>query len=1157
MNRSNYKRILSYLFLFPFLIGINTLSGFSQRDFKPPKYNFTNYSIKDGLSQQIVRSICQDSRGFLWFATEDGLNRFDGYDFINYYFDRTNNKSLPDNFLYTLEPASDGGLWIGTNSHGVAKFNHLTNTFSSLTDEIDEDSDLTDARVYAIYEDNEQNLWVGTFNRGLFYYNTKTKLLSSFKNEPHSESTLPSNTIFSIGADNSGKIWFRTDRHLASFDKKTNTFISKPLPGTLINADFTNNLIIDARDILWTSTEQGLVKYNIKKDDLEIIPLYNDNGKVIEIIEIIEQNTDYLWFGSYSGLYLYDKETGKSLNYKKISNEKNSLSQDVIISMHIDNTGSLWAGTGSSGISKLNLYTKNFQHYSYHPESRNTISGNLIRALYVDSNNNIWVGHVSGAIDIIFRDSQKILPIKKQAGDKTEGVLGFPTSIMERKNGEIWVATWGEGILIYNLDGKLIKQLRAIFMSGDSKDLDLIIHCIREDRFGNIWIGTETGLVLYDPLRKRTRKFAHDPDNNNSITAFGVQSNSIHFDKYGNIWVGTWGGLSRFMPYSLTENSFDIEYKITQYLNESNNPNSLGDNRVISMWYHEKSNPNELLVGTYGGGLNRIIFDSYNPDSLKVFVYGRSEGLSNSVIYTIECDSEGNIWLGTNRGLSKIEPKTGNVSNYFENDGLQSDQFYWGASSISNNGELLFGGVNGFNLFDPKDIVEDTIRPELVFTDFKIFNKSININEKIDGNVILNADINNTEKIRLDYNSKVISFEFAALHYVYPQDNRYKYMLEGFDNDWIEVGGNKRSATYTNLEPGNYTLKVKASNYDGAWTQKTKSIQINIVPPVWRTKWFIATSIILVLLLLVLFFRYRTKQIIRMNRMLEKRVRFRTNELSEKNNQLIKQAEQLNNANITLKEKQQQVQEQAETLFKQRNELEKANQIKDKLFSIIGHDLRNPINNAKGYVDLLKYRYKQYDDEKKKTIISSLSNAIESTYNLLITLLNWSGNEHGQVLFEPNPYIINDVIAENIELVEKTAKRKKIQLINNTKECSINVELDRNLMDTVLSNLLSNAIKYSHSGGKIIIDCKKHKNGVVIGIHDSGIGISKEKLEQILNSDFIFSTHGTSRETGIGLGFAISKNYIEKHEGKIWIKSNAEKGSSVYIELPLKQASSS
>ncbi len=570
------------------------------------------------------------------------------------------------------------------------------------------------------------------------------------------------------------------------------------------------------------------------------------------------------------------------------------------------------------------------------------------------------------------------------------------------------------------------------------------------------------------------------------------------------------------------------------------------------MAYHAQQTPNELLAGTYGAGLNHIRFNPETPDSITIKIYSRNEGLANSVIYTIEYETDANAWLGTNRGLSRLNLKTGQINNYYENDGLQSDQFYWGASCKGNNNELLFGGVNGLNVFQPSEIISDSTLPRVVFTQLKIFNQPIEIGEVFNNRIVLTSNLNETSEIILKHSEKVFSIEFASLHFVHPDDNRYQYKLQGFDTGWVSTNANQRIVTYTNLSPGKYEFFVKASNYDGAWSEKPKSLVIKIVPPFWIQTWFRIGMIVLVLGGIFFFTRLRTMRILQANKMLEQKVFERTIELSEKNLQLTEQSQEINTTNEDLQSKQQQLLEQAKHLAEQKEALTKANQTKDKLFSIIAHDLKDPINNAKGYAELLIYRYDHYTDEKKKNLLASLENSIESIYNLLITLLNWSGTEYGKILFEPHPHMLNQVLAESIQQANKAAKKKGVSIHSQFDSCQIQIDIDRNLIDTALHHLLQNAIKYSPKNSEVNVSCECNEEIARILISDSGTGLSSAMIEQLLKNEQPLPTLGTINETGLGLGFSISKKYIEKHGGRIWIENNFEAGSKVIFEIPLR-----
>jgi ligand-binding sensor domain-containing protein len=841
-----------------------------------PENEFQNYTTKEGLTQQVVRSISQDNYGFVWIGTENGLNRFDGYDFRNYYNDSDKENALPGNFIYALYPCSDGGMWIGTNNNGLAKYNPDTDDFESF--DLRTDNGASNHRILSLYEDAYRNLWIGTYTGGLYFHTYGSNKIQKAIT-PSNSIELSSTTIVKIIGGNRNDLWLRSSKGLINYSLKNKEIKEYNFGSEIVNLDMKDALHYDG-NYIWTCTSEGLVRFHMdtKKHELIKITSIKSNNLVYPVaIEAYDSN--HLWLASNSGLILFNKENYSIKEYAKKSLHESNEEQQLFVSLWTDKTGSLWLGSPHSGLYKLNLKRKRFYHINdYFPDYP---ANNIIRALLIDSEDNLWIGALyNGIHKANFKNKtlRKIKPTTKGENGMNDAIL---TCFMERKNGDIWVGTWGHGI--YILPQKSDKGAYNKRIKGN--DNDNIIQSLIEDKYGNIWIGKETGLEIYNPGLDATRRIEHNTSDSNSITVLGVQSNCIQFDDYGNIWIGTWAGLNQMIPRTNNTNYFYEDFDFIRYQQTTAAGNAISDDRVISIHLNE-IDKREIYVGTFGGGLNRLHYDSITNSITHIDKYTVSDGLPDNVIYCIEEDNQSNIWASTNKGLSMFNPKNETFKNYDVNDGLQDDQFFWGASYKSKEGELLFGGMRGFNLFDPLEIKDDTIPAEAVITDFSIMNQTIQVGDKINNKVILNKNINETDNIRLSYKEKIIAFEFSALHYAFPENNSFKYMLEGFDTEWIFVNGDKRYVSYTNLEPGDYKFRLTASNYDGIWSDNERAIEIVITPPLWKTKWFLISVITLILLSVSSIIRFRTVQVKRRNAVLRQLVKERTQELTRQKEQL-------------------------------------------------------------------------------------------------------------------------------------------------------------------------------------------------------------------------------------------------------------------------------
>ncbi|MCP2597399.1 ATP-binding protein, partial [Candidatus Aminicenantes bacterium AC-335-G13] len=826
-------------------------------------------STAEGLSQNTGNCIIQDHKGFMWFGTEDGLNKYDGYKFTIYRHDPKNPDSISNSYITAMYEDRDGVLWIGTAGGGLNKFDREKEKFIYYMHDEKNPLSLSNNFVLSIYEDSSGNLWIGT-ERGLNKFDRKNEKFIHFLHDKNNPYSISDNRIFCIYEDRMGNLWIGTQNGLNKFLPDQEKFISyyhDPKNPYSLSNNVVRAIFEDKKGNLWIGTDYGLNKFDRKNNKFIHYVNNPENPWSIsnDLIRVIYEDRDgNLWIGTYGGgLNLFDRKNEKFYTYLYTPGIPFRFRGSYIFTIYEDDTGLLWIGTYGGGIIKLNKKIK-FLHYSHEPDNPNSLNSNMVFSIYEDRSGILWIGTYGGGLNKFDRKKGKFTHYMHDPKNPYSLSNNNVRCITEDNEGNLWIGTYKglnkfdrkkEKFVIYKVDPNNPNSLSSNY-----------IRALLVDREGNLWIGTYGGLHKFDKRKKKIIRYKNNPNDPYSISDNRVFS--IYEDKDGNLWIGTLKGL----------NKFDKEReKFTVYKHDSKNPESLSNNFVLCI-YEDRSGI--LWVGTYGGGLNKFdrkkeTFTHYTTDS----------GLPNNVVYGILEDEEGNLWLSTNNGLSKFNPKTETFRNYDISDGLQGNEFNSGAYFKSKSGEMFFGGINGFNSFYPSEVKNDPYMPEIVITDFRLFNKSLSIGEKFKNHIILEKSITETKEIILPYNANNFTIEFSALHFVNPHKNQYAYKLEGIDKDWNYVG-NRNFATYTNLHPGEYVFKIIASNCDGIWNNKGMSLKLRILPPFWMTWWFRGLLVGLILGLIFSGYWIRTQAIRRRAKLLEKQVEERTIQLRKINEEI-------------------------------------------------------------------------------------------------------------------------------------------------------------------------------------------------------------------------------------------------------------------------------
>lgn len=1042
--------------------------------------NFKKYSTTEGLSQRSVVAIAQDSQGYLWFGTRYGLNKFDGHTFKNYYYDSTNDQSLSDSWITALAVDKASNIWIGTKN-GLNKYNPHEDNFERVQVGSGDKKDYLYGEIWDIYND-DTDLWIAT-NRGLWKLNTTTNETTTYKHKINSPSSPSSNKALSLIKSHEGFLWVCTDTSIDRYNQQTDVFSHYDYPNSHSPLKAKNNNVVLFEDTLanlWLGYDGGLAIFDVQTNTF-VDYLLPNGDKAIDgnVRAIYEDENQNLWIGTYQGLYLFFPKNQSLLNYQHDVTSPNSLSQNSIYDIVADSRDDIWIGTWAGGINYLDKNSNFFKSFGAGADNNN-LNYKVVSSIVEDNHKNLWVGTEGGGLNFYAQTTKSFKYYTHDPENNNSLIDNNVKALLKDHLGNLWIGTHNKGIDHVSLekDTPIFEHIgNSQNPNGPSSNR---ITSLLEDTNNNIWVGTDNGgLNLYNTEKKT---FSHIPDHKNVLGSFIY---TISKGSNNNVLVGGKNGLAKI---AVATN------KISKISFKPNENTTYSIQKVISIY----EDPNEIIwVGTEGDGLF-----SYNQKTNESQRYGLQEGLPDEVIYAIVPDGDENLWLSTNKGLSKMNPEFSTFKNYTLSDGIQGSEFNYGAFLKKKDGEIIFGGVNGFTIFAPDQIKEDSFMPPLVIQSLNIRNKGLKNFEK------------GTSRIELKHNQNDIIFDYVALGYSQPNKNLYAYKLEGFDSDWNYVG-TSRTATYTNLFDGDYTFKVKATNSDGIWNETPISVVISIAPPLWQTWW---AYLIYLLLAAMIFAVVRKYSIVR------------------------------------IREKAELEQER----FARERE-EEINRLKLQLFTNISHDFRTPLTLIIGPLK------RMIDERSGNHTLQQRLQGMYRNASILLQLINqlldFRKSEAGKIKLSARKLDMVPFL-QSIKLsFEELAKERQIDYQLITKSDSIDVWFDKIEMKKVVINLLSNAFKFTPKGGTILIKASivqnenkdKASGFFKLVVEDNGRGIREEDIEFIFDRYFQLGQRHELR-SGTGVGLALAKDIVTLHKGKISVDSSLEKGTCFTILLPLGRA---
>ncbi len=1068
-------------------------------------YQFSHLNINDGLSNNQVNCIFKDASGFMWFGTVAGLNRYDAYKFKIFKHDAKNPNSLPDNFVSRIDEGPEHKMWVYAHDT-YSIYNPATENFSSNIGKELAPYKISTNQVALIKKDSKANFWFITKNKGLYYYNPKTKSTDFFDHSRHSKIMLHSNWV--------------------------------------------TDLVDAGDDFVWLIYSDGVIeKVNTSKKTvvLNVPALSTVAGDKGKLFAMTLASDNKLWIsanGAPLGVYCYDIIKNTVKNFSK-DNVNNKLNSNIINNIIENDDNNIWVGTDHGGINLIDKKSYKINYLLNKYDDPRSVEGNST-VLYKDNEGIIWVGTYKEGVSYYHKSIVQFPLIRHYSSDKMSIPYEDVDRFVEDKKGNIWIGTNGGGLIYFNRETKKYTQYKHDPLNTNSLSNDIIVSlCI--DHENKLWIGTYFGgLDSFDG--KKFTHFRHDDKIKGSISDDRVYS--IIEDSSYNLWVGTFAGGINI--YNSTTNNFSQPYSSLNssyiaVLYEDKQKNIwVGEDKGVDVIQKQTGTIKHYFYkGINQNGLVANDVNSITQDSRGLFWIGTKDGLSilnfktdkfvnlteaknlpiNNVLNILE-DKEGKMWLSTTNGLGSIKLKKSKsgysyeIKNYNEFEGLQGREFNVNAGFKTQNGEMIFGGAHGFNFFNPININDILSKPKLVFTDLQLFNKSIGVGDTIKGSIVLTKSITQTQSLVLNHLQNVFSIEFAACDFFNPYKIQYQYKLEGFDKNWLTAPNSLRKATYTNLDAGNYTLKVKAYNGNDVNNASIITLNIEVLPPFWKSQ--LAYVFYLIVIVSILFY-IRHRGIIK-----------------------LKKEFNLKQVQIETERKIEQEREEA----KRMHELDL---MKIKFFTNVSHEFRTPLSLIISPIDNL---IKENDKVAQQQQLLMIKRNGKRLLNLVNQLLDFRKMEFKELKINLAKGDIIEFILEISSSFTDIALQKHIEFITDSEINSLITTFDHDKIERILFNLLSNAFKFTPSGGHIsvllnLLQADTEHQSLEIKIIDTGIGISKEKQEKVFERFFQDDVPESLLNQGSGIGLSITREFVKMHGGEIKVESELNYGSCFIISLPV------
>lgn len=1097
------------------VILITCLTGFAplNKDSAGSKLFFEPLGTNQGLSGNNVRAIYKDSEGLIWVGTNNGLNCYDGYIFRAYKPQPADSTSISGKIIYAIIEDEADNLWIGTWGNGLNLFDRTTQTFRHFKNDPGDPKSISHNWIMSLFIDSKGRLWIGTQN-GLNLYNPESECFKRYLtnlNESSEPAQLRLSSLYDIKEDQNGNLWITTWSGLIMFNPETSEHYHyrRSNKRNSISTDSLQAIFIDDNNIIWVGSYKGTFE--------KIVPEYYRDTVIINIKHypmtahgvngmsdnrvngIVNDSLGNLWIATEYGLNFFDPVNEQFSNYYRDPNNQYSLSSNIINALFYDDEGILWIGTNDNGLSKLDLNYRKFTDHFPSINQTGDVNKKFVKSIHQDQNGLFWIGTDYGIL--LYNNDLKLMGNYTTLPGNPYGLnIGGVTGFFEDSLNNIWLSTWGGGMHKKHKNEIKFDNFSNQDDNNYSKyhpgDDDIRIMKLHPD--GHAWLGTSRG--FFDKFNPYTEIFEHyflfDRD-----SLRGVPVVSIAFQPNNTIWAGAIqnGGLTRI----------DTEDGTIKRYFSGKDKYDLPTNEILSIFIDSR---NKFWIGT---DMGMVLFD---PDKEEFNLVSGQKGLPSETVLAINEDPEGFLWLSTLNSLIKFHPVDSTVIIYDQTDGIFTSS---STSFLTAEGKMLFGGINGLNYFDPTEIYSNREEPEILFTDFRIKNESVDFKSS---DSPIDKHINYVTDIVLNWEQSFFSIDFAAMNHSHSEKNQYAYKLEGLEKDW-NYAGTKRTASYANLKPGNYVFRVMASNNDGIWNEEGRTLNISVRPPWWKS--FLAFIVYVVIILTSV---YLITRVIRMREQMRSELRMQQLEF-----------------------------EKQQALIKKEHEVD---QMKLKFFTNISHEFRTPLTLIISPVnDILKSM--RISPEVNGHLELVKKNA-QRLLRLINQILDFSKVEAGFMKLEVGYGNISLVIENIVRSFEHRAKKHSIKYLYSASINNATGYFDLDKIEKILYNIISNAFKYTYDHGIITVDAKFEPEGsslsemeeipcreLIVSVKDNGKGIPKDQIDLIFNRFHQIHT----ADTGTGIGLYLANSLTRIHQGSIEVSSELNKGTCFQLRIPLNKES--